>query len=378
MSTQNNPDLQDQQFHENLLKLKGQSVPDALSGESRSRCFDALEQPETSHRIIAIQKYRKPALLSTLGVAASIAIAVGFFYPTGNGSTVDAAIIVDKLAEQIEGDELIEITLDSLAIDEVSIDGYLQITNNAIAGDLEIKVEERKGQFIEVNASLALSDEGGWVLIRKLVIPDPQVQMFLNMFLPAGSDTLLILPTDEIKDAIGSDLGDGIAEVRGAASGEVVKVLKHLIDAQDEVGATVHKNRDGTYTLTLPIEDTETLENLIRVAANALGEQIDDDDIDLDDDFELLGCTFSVTYDPEEEIVRSFAITDFGDLKGSITVTLDGGEIDQDLLDSDRVTTPNTRILDLGALISSVESMGSMLENMDHSPHQKKSHRHRD
>lgn len=375
MSTE---DKQDQQFHENLLNLKGQSIPDGVSRDTRSRCLDALEQAEPSHRIIAMQKYRKPALLSTLGIAASIALAVGLFYPAGNGSTVDAAVIVDKLAQQIEGDELIEITLDSLAIDEVRIDGYLQITNNAVAGDIEIKVEERKGQFIEIDVSLALSDEGGWLLIRKLVIPDPQVQMLLNIFLPAGSDTLLILPTDEIKDALGSELGEGISEVRGAASGEVVKVLKHLIDAQDEVGATVEKNRDGTYSLTLPIENTETLENLIRVAASALNEKIDDDDIDLDDDIELLGCTLNITYDPEEEIVRSFSITDFGDLKGSITVSLTGGEIDEDLLDSDRVTTPNTRILDLGALMSSVESMGNMFENMDHSSHKKKRRRHKD
>lgn len=368
----NHSDPQDQQFHENLLKLKGHGTVASPSHEIRARCLETLEQGEQLHRTFVFKKYRKPALLSTIGLAASIAIVASFFYPIGNGANVDAAVIVEKLGKQIEGNSLIEITIESLVIDEVEVEGYLQITDHAIAGDIKISVEESKGLAIEVTASLALSQNGGWILIRDLKIPDPQIQAILNLFLPQGSDTLLILPTDEIEDAIGSELGDGLSEIRGLASGEVVKVLKQVIDSQDEVGATVRNQRDGTVLLTLPIEDAEALENLIKVVAEAMNEKIDADDLDIEDDMELLGCTFSVIYDPEEETVRSFSISDFGDQNGTITVSLLEGEIDEDLLDSDRVTTPSTRVLDLSALISTVSSLEEVFNSLDQ-PRGKKS-----
>ena len=152
----------------------------------------------------------------------------------------------------------------------------------------------------------------------------------------------------------------------------MVKVLKQVIESQDEVGATVRNQRDGTVLLTLPIEDAEALENLIKVVAEAMGEKVDAHDIDIEDDMELLGCTFSVIYDPDEETVRSFSVSDFGDQNGMITVSLLEGEIDDDLLDSDRVTTPSTRILDLSALISTVSSLEDLIGNLEQS-HRKKS-----
>lgn len=365
-------DPQDQQFHENLLKLKGQRPAVTPSHEIRARCLETLEHGDQPHRTIVFKKYRKPALLSTIGIAASIAIAASIFYPIGNGANVDAAVIVEKLGKQIEDNSLIEITIESVVIDEVEIEGHLQIANHAIAGDIDISVEERKGQAIQVKASLAISEEGGWILIRELQFPDPQIQAILNLFLPQGVDTLLILPTDEIENAIGFELSEGLSEIRSLASGEVVKILKQVIESQDEVGATVRNQRDGTIQLTLPIDDAEALENLIKVIADAMGEKIDAHDIDIEDDMELLGCTFSVTYDPEEETVRSFSITDFGDENGTINVSLLEGDIDDELLDSDRVTTPSTRVLDLSALISTVSSLEDMIGNFDHS-HRKKS-----
>jgi hypothetical protein len=117
--------------------------------------------------------------------------------------------------------------------------------------------------------------------------------------------------------------------------------------------------------MTLPIRDTaalEALELLIEgdedVVEGDEGAEAAEVDIDLDvgdEDNELIGSTLNIVYDPDTELVRSFAITDFGETQGTISVAIRDGEIDPELLDSARVTTPSTRTLDLDGLQSFVK-----------------------
>jgi hypothetical protein len=117
--------------------------------------------------------------------------------------------------------------------------------------------------------------------------------------------------------------------------------------------------------MTMTVEDADSIRKLAELAAATFpdelgGEEIDIDDSDVD---ELRGCTLSVLYDPEDEAVRSFSVSDLQDLQGTITISLGGGKLDPDLLDSSRVTGPNTREINLGALESVIESLEDALED---------------
>ena len=307
---------------------------------------------------------KKPAVLSVLGLAAAIVMVVTLFLPGNGGATVQAATIIGKLNEQMEQNPLIEVTLDSLTIDEAYVNGRLQVAQQGIAGDLRAVVQD-DGQEVEVDLALGLSKNGGWVLLRELRIPDPEAQAILAMFMPPDGELLLLLPADAVEGDLGLDLGEELSELR---SGELAAVFEELIDTHAEYGVRVENQSDGTVMLSLPIEDEEALQALERlvirsaeVAAQSQADEgqgsveIDVDDIDLDGERDLLGSTLTVVYDPQQELVRSFGITDLGETAGSITVAIGQGELDPALLDSSRVTTANTRVFDLAALESIVK-----------------------
>ncbi len=370
----NTPHDHDQQFDDNLSSLgAGLDAPDTLTDAARARCATAFHRPQAEAGSRTMRFVRRPAFLSTIGVAASIALIFGFLYhPAGNGS-VDAAVILAKLDDQIRQSPLIDIVIDSVSVEEVFLNGRLQVCESGIAGDIQATVTEYPDEPpIEVDVAFGLSPDSGWVFIRKLVVPDPQVAPILNFFLPPGSTTLVVLSTEEMEFET--------VDVDDFRSETITQIITELIESASDVGATVVEQPDGNILLTLPIKDEATVKALSRlksvsgkntvqvgVGASAkhppqLDIQIirsDDGDTDADeatdgDDAsdleELYGITLKVLYDPHEEIVRSLVVEDIGDANGRISVTIGEGEIDPTLLDSARVTDENTRVLDLGAI----------------------------
>jgi hypothetical protein len=287
---------------------------------------------------------------------------------------VQAATILAKLNEQIEQPERIEVIMDSIVIEDVFIDGYLQVAEAGMVGDVHVVVTEDKDTPIEVDVALALSHESSWILLRKLEIGDPDVQPLLTLFFPPGSETLLMLPEDVEIDEFGNlnaELGVELQQIRSLG---LIEAFQELIQSQPDVGATITEQSDGTLLLTLPIEDTEAINQLILMAAK-FAENTDEIDLeeleaelDSEDPFEdeigLIGSTISIVYDPETEEVRSFTFSDFGQANGTLSIDIGGGEIDPALFDASRVTTPNTRTFDLGALQSVLEQFEVKLDDI--------------
>ena len=358
----------DKQFHENLEAVGRQvSAPETPSSDLRDRCAGVLAAGGRVRRRENYRVFRRPAILSTVGLAAAIALAVGLLFPTNGGPQVQAATVLEKLSEQVAEDDLLEVVLDSLVADGASINGRLQVASEGIAGDLQVSVHEDSGELVvELDVSLGISEDGGWVLLRQLHVQDPEAQAMLNLFLPADSDTLLIIPKELVHDAAPGLKGD-IAEVRILASGQVVEFIKEVLKEQASVGVSTEPQSDGTVLLTMTVEDAESIRKLAELAAatfpDALGgEAINIDESDVE---ELRGCTLTVVYDPTAEAVRSFSISDLQEIQGTITVSLTGGKLDPDLLDPDRVTGPNTRRIDLGALQSVIESLEDAFDDAD-------------
>jgi hypothetical protein len=384
-------------------------VPDEPSRELRAQCtraFDAA-RPTPSRRIISM--FRKPTVLSGMGLAAAIAIAFIMMFPSNGGPKVEAAVIMQKLNEQIEESTVLEITLDAVKIDEVFANGHLLMSEKAVVADLDVHIQESDEQ-VEIDLSLALSDEGSWLLIHSLTVSDPDAQAVLNFLVPAGTETLVLLPTDADKEEIDIDLDEFY---EGLRSEKMAEVLKKMFDSHEEIGATLEEQPDGTVRLTLPIKDGEALEELANIFAaleepgtqttiimlrDESGVRIEMDkgtleaskvqvhldtksvedpevlakleesgltvttreskpEIDLDEgDLQLIGSTLTIVYDPATEMVREFSIVDFGAPGSNITITMRQGEIDPALLDVERVKKPTTRVLDLGALKAMFEA----------------------
>lgn len=346
----------DQQFDDNLKALGARvEVPGRVSAAAKARCMETIGSGAGTVRMAA---FRRRAWWSSIGLAAAIAlVALPFF---GNHMPqVKAAVVLTKLTEQIEGSDLFEVTLDDITVEnEVWVNGILQLSDTGLAGDLAAKVNDAvDGKPIEVDISLGISSGSGWILIRSLKIPDPEVQPFIDLLFPAGTETLLLLPDEVIQDVIEDGLGGELGEVRQMASGQVAGFIKQVIDSEEDIGVTIDEQGDGTLLLTLPIRDAEAFRTLVAFFARNMGEDPGEIDIDDSDIEELLGATFSVVYDPESEAVRSFSVSNIAEVQGTISVALHGGEIDPGMLDIDRVKGPNTRVLDLSALESLLEGL---------------------
>ncbi|MGB2985640.1 MAG: hypothetical protein WBE26_07125 [Phycisphaerae bacterium] len=349
----------DQQFHENLRVVGSRiPVPEGPSDEVRLHSVAEFQSGPIPRHSQRLKLLRRPAVLSTLGMAACLALMVGLLFPSNGGPTVEAATILAKLNEQIEEPGLIELTLDSIVIEEVSVNGKLHISESGVVGDIHVIVTEDADEPpLVVDLSMALSADQSWVLLRKLQIPDADVQPILTMFFPPGSETLLILPKDIDIDDLDLDLGE---ELRELGSVKVVEAFQELIRTQPDTDATITEQPDGTILLTFPITDAralEDLEHLVIFAARQSSDiEIDEEGVEIgDEDDELIGSTFMIVYDPATERVRSFAITDFGSVKGTISVEIHDGQVDPALFDPNRVTTPETRVFDLNALESLLE-----------------------
>jgi hypothetical protein len=351
-------DMFDRNLHAAAQRIE---APSDLPADVRRQCRDTLAHKKSARQAGGGRILRRPALLSTLGLAASIALAAILVWPGNGGPSVEAGVILAKLKEKLAAPQLLEITIESITIDEVSLDGRLQISRSGVGGDIHVRVED-PGDSVELDASLGLSPEKSWLLVRKLVVSDSDARPIVNALFPPGAETLLILPQE-------LDIGDFNLDLSAAfetlASKELVGVLQQMIDRQSEIGATVKKQRDGTLLLTLPIEDASSLNELIVTAARMAGEdvtkeveaEIRADGLDDDDLGPLLGSTLEVVYDPANERVQSFTLANFGEAQGTISVRVGDGEIDANLLDSSRVTSSKTRTLDLSALVGLIEGL---------------------
>lgn len=350
----NHDEHRDRQFDENLRTFgRRLAPPPALSNVARERCLAQLDggarRPGVVTRVI-----RHPASRWAMGMAASIGLVTAVAISWGSGYSAQAAMIFDTLDKQIAVENpVLEIVLDSVGIDEVSVDGHLYVSKTAIAGDVQVRIED-DGETIDIDATLAISRGEGWILVRRLVLPDPQAQAVVNIFLPPGGNALLILPKDEIDHDFGVDIAEALEKF---SSKEVIEVLKQIIDDHAEVeGATVENQRDGTVQLTVPIKSAESLGSIMQIVARSLG-MGEDGDVELDDGegAELVGSTFIVTFDPKAQRVRSLKILDLGGSTGSISISIGEGEIDPDLLDSAKFITPQTRVIDLAAIAGMIK-----------------------
>ena len=360
MSTAHDPDhMFDRNFRAAACDA---DVPAGPSEELLSQCRAALigNQHAAPRHMTWL---RRPALLSTVGLAACLALAVGLLFPTGGGPTVRAATILARFNEQITAPTMIELTLDNIVVEQASLNGHLQIADDGVAGDLQVAVNEPgEDQAVEVDLSLGLSKAGGWVLIRKLVVSDPEVQPMLAWLFPAGSETMLKLPADATADGFNGGVGDVLGELKTA---RLLEAFRELVESQPESGATITEQSNGTLLLAITIEDATALKELVKTLATP--DESPEIDVDLearidselsDEDLPgLIGSTMEIVYEPTSETIRSFALRNFGEANGTISFALTNGQLDPALLDEQRVTGPNTRTIDLSALESMFEGM---------------------
>lgn len=355
----------DRMFHENLQRAgRSASTPAALSTQAHGRCMEVLEGGHSFARSRGV--LGRPFLLSAMSLAASIALAFGLFFPWNESSSIQAATILEKLSEQISTPNMIELTIDSIKIEDASVSGHIQLGRGGIAGDIQVSIDQGRGDIIEVDAAFAVSEDGGWVLLRKISVPDPDVQPILNILLPPGTETLLLLPDKVDLPGFDIDLADALKQLSSAQM--MIETFTEVILNQEDTDAVVKRLHNGDVLLTVPIKDARAIEELIRAAAMAAQQKMGDagdvadfdpEEIDFDPEIEMFfGSTLEVLYNPKEKIVRRFSIKDFGESKGSLSVELSDRELDKDLLDPDLVSGPNTRKIDLSVLKRLVESFG--------------------
>ncbi len=357
----------DQHFHDNLQAIGRQvPVPSGVSPDVRAECTAQLaSSPDTAGAgVTEFRRNRK--LFPALGLAASLILTAGLLFTWNSAPTVQAAEILAALNEQLQDVRVVELTIDMVAIDEVSISGHIQISDVGVAGDINVTVTEDPDESpIRVDVSLGLSEGSGWVLVRELDIPDPQARAILSLLMPPGTETLLMLPEGLLGDSFQSDIDEALHEL---SSEKLNTVLASIIESASDVGAVVTPQRDGTVLLSVHFEDQEAIAAMGAGIFQVLGDAglLDEDDLrkledidsietalrDEEDLSKLVGGTISIVYDPDAGLVRSFSVEDIGEMQGSVTIAVRNGSIDPDLLDSSRVTTPSTRTLDLAALES--------------------------
>lgn len=320
-----------------------------MNPDLREKCLAAMDAGRAQGR--RLRDWGKRTLVSTMGLAAAIALIVTFAFPPNGNTPVAAKTVLAKLAEQVQGEGVLQITLDSIRVEGAGIEGRVQIAEDSAAGDVHLTVKENAEELpIEIDASFAVSPSRGWILLRHLQVPDPQAQAFIQFFVSTESPTLILLPPSILtKLEIKPDTP--ISEIRRMASGEIADIVREILNSQADLGAVTKQQPDGTMRTTLRVKNVEVLRKLVAVAAAATGRQVEGDmDISENDAKEILGCTLGVTYDPQSQAVRSFSITDIAEMKGTVTIALQDGSIDPGMLDPARVTTPNTRTIDAGFL----------------------------
>jgi len=356
MKKENENEMSDKAFH-SFLKAQGAEWRSTvqLNPQLQQKCLAAMNAGRAQGA--RLRSWGSRTLVSTMGLAAAVAIIVTLGFPLGGNTPVAAKTVLAKLAQQVQGDGVLSLTFNNVEVDEVAIQGHVQIANDSIAGDVQVTVKEDDGPIV-VDAALAVTPKEGWVLVRRLEIPEPEVQAIIGLILGAGSPAMILLPDGILEDfeALTGDKAP-LAEVRRLAMGEVAQVVREILKSDNELGAVTTRQPDGTTRVTVHVKDVEVLRKLVEMGAAAAGKTLEENiEISEDDANEILGCTLSVDYDPQTQSVRSFSITDVAEMKGTITIGLYEGAIDPRMLDSARVATPNTRTIDAGFLKGLIES----------------------
>ncbi|HNQ24954.1 MAG TPA: hypothetical protein PKK06_17895 [Phycisphaerae bacterium] len=377
----------DKQFDENL-KVLGRRIelPAGPDVEVHARCVAVLARTWSNRSWRIVQMMRKPIVLSTLGVAALVAIVMLLLFPWHMGPAAQAAMVVQKLNEQMLEQPLLEITFERFQVEEVSIDGRLHVGVEGVAGDLDLGIQAPPPEgLIQVGVSLGIAKNDGWVLIRKLALEGGEAQMVAALLFPPGTQTLLKLPAGGVTGEVGCELGEVTSSLRSV---EIGTLLRALIESREELGATVEEQRDGMVLVTLPLKDAEAVRALAQVLKDATAQPVVEatgteeeaaregsdgqgmpngagpvvvapspEEGDVRDDKELIGSTLKVLYDPATERVRSFSIANLAGGSGQITVRIGDGPLDPALLDSNRVMSPTTRVLDVGSLEAMIKQL---------------------
>lgn len=372
----------DQHFDENVRRVADahgyEGGPDAgVLASCEQMLADDAVMP-TSKRSV----FKHPAVLSLCGMAASIAVVVSLIVPWGSVSTVQAADVLARLNEKVACSSVIELVFDNIVRGQNVMDGHLFVSDDVVAGDLYIHAEddEKAGAFT-LDMSLAFQPDGGWALIRQLVVPDPQVAALARMFITPGSETLLLLPAPD------GDAGVVVSSM-DLSGHEVINAIKGFISEQAGSGAAVEQQDDGNVLVTVPITSSETLGSLTAAAGSMCGsksshgpsaqgdggmsfaigigasgevaELAKEIDTEADkavvsedpfggDDF-LVGSTLHVLYEPNAGDILAIELVDVGDAKGFMTIDFRDGDVDQKILDVEKVKKPGTRVVDLNQL----------------------------
>lgn len=352
-------------------------VPAGAPREIRERCIAVLKG---DIKVKTHQQSWRTAVFSTIGVAAAIIVLFGFLGLPHGQTEVNAAVILRALNEQVQASEGIEVSIESLVLDGVAIDGRIQFCRQGVGGDIKVDVQEGNDRpAFAVDATIGIQRGSGWVLVRELKMGDPSMQAVVGMFIPPGRETLITLPMDEDDFDLDAEMGE-------FKDHDFAQLVEALIEIHEEVGATIEHQPDGTILLTLPIKDTETLEALSRLDALAKGQAltigggVGNKGVDIsvsvsseadadrgeagadipehiqrhhaDSGHELVGATVKVLYDPAASDIRWFSIEDFGEANGRISVSFEQGAIDATRLDKASVMTEDVHVVDLSAFAS--------------------------
>jgi hypothetical protein len=266
------------------------------------------------------------------------------------------------------------------------------------------------GAAVEAHVSFAVTDEFGWALIRDVTMPDAETQALVDEFFSTDGEVLIPLAAGAGHGtSLGFDTGELYRELKALRSQRVGELIRRLIDKQSEFDAAVEGQGDGTVLLTLPIDGRETLLRLSELSGEpATGTRIsiqlpaeegcdtdelerqarvmaggEDVDIRIDEsectaEFEkstgdanywqedmLVGSTLTAVYDPASARVMSLGLRNVGPAAGLVQVTLSEGDVAATLLDADAVTTPKTRVVDLGAFESCLAAVERVWDEID-------------
>jgi hypothetical protein len=203
---------------------------------------------------------RKPSVLSASGLAASIAV-IAILSFAGNGTPeVQAAVILERLNDQLGQDPRFEVTLESVSVEPVVVNGTLQVWHEKVAGNFKLGVQipgAPDGATAEAEGLLALTGKDGWMLLRKLSMSSPEGQVMLDGFLGPGKEVLVRLPDDPARSNQSANVFTVVLEL--LRRGMFTQVTQELIASHGDNGMTLEKQPDGTLLLSLPIENAKAV-----------------------------------------------------------------------------------------------------------------------